>query len=83
MIPLKDRVIVLPERQDEFQTAAGIHVLDDFAEPSIGRVKFVTPESDFAPEDVVIFSPLSGSRLDHAGEHYLVLREDDILAVWE
>lgn len=83
MIPLKDRIIVKPEQQDEYQSASGLYVADHDAQSSIGRVKFVGEDSQFQPNDVVIFSPLMGSRMDHDGESYLVLREDDILAVWE
>ena len=83
MIPLKDRIIVKPEAQQTFTTDAGIVGLDEYTPPGIGRVKFVGEASLFQPEDVVIFSPVDGSRLDHDGEQYLVLKEDDILAVWE
>lgn len=83
MIPLKDRVIVKPEYSDESKSDGGLHLPDHDQYRVVGRVVSVGHVSEIAPDDVVIFSPLAGSRLDHDGESYLVLREDDILAVWE
>lgn len=83
MIPLKDRVIVRPERQDEYETASGLYVADDGAQNVIGTVISVGDVPDLAPDDVVIFAPSAGSRLDHDGQSYLVLHGDDILAKWE
>lgn len=83
MIPLKDRVIVRTEDQTESRTEAGLHVIDEGAKRVIGTVISVGHVTEIKPNDVVIFSPFAGSRLDHEGESLLVLREEDILAVWE
>lgn len=83
MIPLKDRVIVKTADQTESRTDAGLHVIDEGAKRVIGTVISVGHVSEIRPDDIVIFSPHSGSRLDYDGESYLVLREEDILAVWE
>lgn len=83
LVPLKDRVIVQPEHQGEYETASGLYVADDGALPAIGTVVSVGAVDAVAVDDVVIFSPLAGSRLDHAGASLLVLKADDILAIWE
>lgn len=83
MIPLKDRVIVQTEHQADYQTASGLHVIDEEPQRVIGRVVSVGHVSDVKPDDIVIFSPLCGSRMDHDGDSFLVLREEDILAVVE
>lgn len=83
MIPLKDRVIVKTEPQDEYTTDSGLYVADDGAQEVIGTVVACGPNDDVKPDDVVIFSPSAGRFFDYDGERYLALRTDDILAVVE
>lgn len=83
MTPLKDRVIVKTEPQDEYTTDSGLYVADHGAQQVIGTVVSVGMVSDVKSDDVVIFSPFAGQRMEHEGQSFLVLREDDILAVVE
>ena len=83
MTPLQDRVIVKVERQREFTSDAGLYVTDDDAPDVIGTVIACGRVTEVQPEDVVIFPPSAGQRLEHEGTDYLVLREDELLAVVE
>lgn len=83
MIPVGDRVIVKTAPQDEYTTASGLYVADDEAQESIGTVIACPPNGDVKPDDVVIFSPISGRFFDYDGERYLALKSDEILAVVE
>ena len=92
--PLHDRVIV--ERlEDELKTAGGILIPDNAKEkPSRGLVVAVGPgkkcdktgeccKLDVKVGDKVLFGKYSGSEVKHDGKEYLVMREDDIIAVEE
>lgn len=86
MIPLKDRVIVKPVTQKEYTTDSGLYVADDHAAETaenMGWVVATHERSAVKVDDVVIFSPEAGLPLEHDGEVYRVLKEDDVLAVWE
>lgn len=89
--PLGDRIIIELVEEEE-KTASGI-VLPDTAKekPQQGRVVSVgsgrvadngskiTPEVEAG--NIVIFAKFAGTELKYEGKDYLVLREDDILAV--
>lgn len=79
-----DRVLVAPISQKEHVTESGILALDQDAPDVMGRV-VVCPQSnaDVKVDDVVLFSPFAGQRLDYEGEKYLMLRAEEILGVWE
>lgn len=86
MTPLKDRVIVKPVTQQEYTTESGLYVADDHAADTaevMGTVVSVCDGACVQADDVVIFSPQAGLPLDYDGARYRVLKEDDILAVWE
>lgn len=89
--PLQDRVLI--ERvQEEEKTAGGIIIPDSAKEkPQEGIVKAtgkgrvseggkVTP-LDVAEGDRVLFGKYSGTDVTLDGKEYVILREDDILAV--
>ncbi|MBY7142411.1 co-chaperone GroES [Virgibacillus sp. NKC19-3] len=89
--PLGDRVIIELVEQEE-QTASGI-VLPDSAQekPQEGKViavgsgKVTDNGEKVAPEvaqgDEIIFSKFAGTEVKYDGKEYLILRENDILAV--
>lgn len=83
MIPIGDRVIVRTERQDEYETASGLYVADDEAREVVGTVIACPPGLDVKPDDVVIFSPISGRFFEYDGGRYLAIQADDILAIVE
>jgi len=91
--PLHDRVIV--KRVEETRTSPGGIVIPDTAaeKPSRGEVIAVgkgkiLESGEVRPLDVkagdeVLFGKYSGSEVKVDGEEVVVLREDDILAVFE
>jgi chaperonin GroES len=93
MKPLADRIIVQRVEAEE-KTKGGI-VLPDTAKekPQQGKVVAVGPgkmlESGersaltVKEGDTVLFSSYSGNEVTIDGEAYLIMREDDVLAVFE
>ena len=89
--PLGDRVIIELVEQEE-KTASGI-VLPDSAQekPQEGKVvaigsgrvndKGEKVALEVAEGDRIIFSKFAGTEVKYEGAEYLILREDDILAV--
>lgn len=88
--PLGDRVVIELVEQEE-KTASGI-VLPDSAQekPQEGKVVSVGSGSIVNGErvalevkegDRIVFSKFAGTELKYEGKEYLILRENDILAV--
>lgn len=89
--PLGDRIIVKPIEAEEV-TTGGI-VLPDTAKerPQQGEVIAVGPGKtldngtvcpiDVKPGDKVIYSKYGGTEVKVSGIEYVILREDDILAI--
>lgn len=88
--PLGDRVIIELVEQEE-KTASGI-VLPDSAQekPQEGKVISVGSGSvvdgqkialEVKEGDKVIFSKFAGTEVKYDGNEYLILRENDILAI--
>lgn len=89
--PLGDRVIIELVEQEE-KTASGI-VLPDSAQekPQEGKVvaigsgrvndKGEKVALEVAEGDRIIFSKFAGTEVKYEGTEYLILREDDILAI--
>lgn len=93
MIPLHDRVVVMPS-EAETTTAGGIVIPDtaDKDKPmkgtieSIGNGKYVDGKLQplqVKKGDKVLFGKYAGTNVKLNGKEYLVMREDDILAVLE
>lgn len=93
MRPLHDRVLV--KRLEAEETASGGIVIPDTAKekPQKAEVKAVgngklLESGERVPVDVkegdrILFGKYSGSEVKIDGEEYLILREDEILAVLE
>jgi chaperonin GroES len=91
--PLHDRVVV--KRMEEERTSAGGIVIPDSAteKPSRGKVISVgngkiAENGDVRPLDVkagdeVLFGKYSGTEIKIDGEELLVMREDDIMGIFE
>lgn len=90
--PLGDRVIVA--RNDEEKVTEGGIVIPDTAskdKPMMGKVLAVGPGAltdkgerravGVKQGDKILFGKYAGSEVEYNGEHYLVLREDDIMAI--
>jgi len=90
--PLHDRVIV-KRLEEEKKSAGGIIIPDNAAEkPVKGEILAVGPGKkddsgknialDLKVGDVVLFGKYSGSEVKVDGEDLLVMREDDVIAVF-
>ncbi|GGL62847.1 co-chaperone GroES [Sporolactobacillus putidus] len=91
--PLGDRIVIEPQEKEE-KTASGIVLPDSAKEkPQEGRVVAVgagkvsdTGERialDVKEGEKVLFSKYAGTEVKYDGKTYLVVRQDDILAVIE
>ena len=84
--PLADRVLVEPVAA-ETQTASGIYIPDNAKEkPQKGTVVAVgkgTKDHEMTVKvgDTVLYGKYSGTELKLDGGEYLIMREDDILAI--
>lgn len=84
--PLSDRVLVEPQAA-ETKTASGIIIPDSAKEkPLQGKVKAVGKgnkdhEMTVKVGDLVLYGKYSGSELNFEGKDYLIMREEDILAI--
>ena len=84
--PLADRVLVEPMAA-ETQTASGIFIPDTAKEkPQRGTVVAVgNGKKDHSMTvkegDVVLYGKYAGTELKFEGKDYLIMREDDILAI--
>ena len=89
--PLHDRVLVT--RLDEGEQRSGGIIIPDSAKEkpqqaevkAVGNGKLLDSGERVAPEvkpgDRILFGKFSGSEIKIQGEEYLILREDEILAI--
>ena len=91
--PLHDRILVR-RLEGEEKTAGGIIIPDTAQEkPQKGKVIAAGPgkvdedgkevKMSVKKGDVVLFSKYAGTEIKIDGEEHLIMREDDILAVFE
>ena len=84
--PLADRVLVEPSAA-ETKTSSGIIIPDTAKEkPQKGNIVAVGPGTKDNPitvkiGDVVLYGKYSGTELNHEGKDYLIMKENDILAI--
>jgi chaperonin GroES len=84
--PLSDRVLVEPQAA-ETKTASGLYIPDSAKEkPQQGKVIAVgkgKKDHDMTVKkgDIVLYGKYSGSELKLDGKDYLIMREEDILAI--
>jgi chaperonin GroES len=88
--PLYDRIVI--KRLEEERTSGGIVIPDTAAEKPIrGKVSAVgggkvlengdVRKLAVKVGDIVLFGKYSGTEIKMDGEDYLVMREDDVLAI--
>ncbi len=91
--PLHDRILVERLEQEE-KTAGGIIIPDNVKEkPTKGKIVAVGNGSkdekgniiplDVKKGDVVLFAKWGGTEVSHDGKEYLIMKESDILAVFD
>ncbi len=91
--PLNDRILV-KRVEEEKKTKAGIIIPDSAKEkPAEGKViaaghgklndKGERVALEVKEGDTVLFSKYSGTEVKLEGEEYLIMREDDVLAIIE
>jgi chaperonin GroES len=84
--PLADRVLVEPQ-EAETKTSSGIYIPDSAKEkPQQGKIVAVgkgKKDYDMTVKigDIVLYGKYSGSELKLDGKEYLIMREDDVLAI--
>ena len=91
--PLQDRILV--KRVDEEETTSGGIIIPDTAKekPQEGKVISVGPgktldsgqiaEPGVKAGDRILFSKYAGSDVDVDGDEHIIIREDDVLAIFE
>ncbi len=84
--PLHDRIVI--KRMEEKKTAGGIVIPDTISDKSQrGVVKAVSKFEDSEKKqqlkvgDIVLFGKYSGTEIDINGNEYLIMKEEDIMAV--
>ena len=84
--PLADRVLVEPAAA-ETKTSSGIIIPDTAKEkPQKGNIVAVGPGTKENPVtlkvgNVVLYGKYSGTELNYEGKDYLIMKENDILAI--
>lgn len=84
--PLADRVLIEPQ-EAETKTASGIIIPETAKEkPQQGKVVAVgngKKDHDMTVKvnDIVLYGKFAGTELKHEGKEYMIMREDDILAI--
>jgi chaperonin GroES len=84
--PLSDRVVVEPQAA-ETKTASGLYIPDSAKEkPQQGKVVAVGKgkkdhEMTVKVGDIVLYGKYAGNELKLDGKDFLIMREDDILAI--
>jgi chaperonin GroES len=93
LVPLSDRIVIIPLKQDEV-TSSGLVIPDTAKEkPQQGEVVAVGPGArdesgkvnalDVKVGDRVLFGKWSGSEVKIDGEDLLIMKESDILGILE
>ncbi len=82
--PLKDRVFVSYSEEME-KTSGGIYIPEAAKEkPQKGKIEAVGSEvKSLKAGDFVLFDKYSGSKINIDGTDYLIVKEEDILGVFE
>jgi len=84
--PLSDRVVVTPQ-EAETKTSSGIYIPDSAKEkPQQGKIVAVgkgKKDHDMTVKvgDTVLYGKYAGTELKLDGNDYLIMREDDVLAI--
>lgn len=86
--PIGDKVLIKPGPEEE-KTKGGLIIPDAAKEPPLrGVVVAVGPGKDgnimtVQEDDYVMYGRYAGQSIEHDGEKYIIMREDDIFMVVE
>ncbi|ADC90075.1 chaperonin Cpn10 [Thermocrinis albus DSM 14484] len=94
LVPLYDKIVVKRQEEQEQRTAAGIIIPDTAKEkPQIGEVVAVGEgkllnNGQIVPlkvkvGDKVVFNKYAGTEVELDGEKYLIMSQDEVLAILE
>ena len=80
--PLADRVVAMRE-QAETKTASGLYLPDGAKEkPVVAKVVAVGKDvKEIKVGDRIVYREYAPTELKHGGQEYLVLKEEDVLAL--
>ena len=83
--PLKDRVVIRYSEEQEEKTAGGIYVPDVAKEkPQKGTVEAVGVDvKEVKAGNQVLFDKYSGSKIKIDNIEYLIVKEEDLLGIFE
>ena len=77
------RVLIRPEDQRETTRPSGLIAVTAHSPDVIGTVIAIGDGvQDVREDDVVLFTPESGQTMEFNGTKYLVVQEDELLAIW-
>ncbi|HHT38884.1 MAG: co-chaperone GroES [Acholeplasmatales bacterium] len=80
--PLKDYVVLLPEKEETKTESGIILTTDEKDKQSLGIVNNVGPEvKDLKKGDKVIYESYQGTKAKLKGEEYLIIKAEYILAL--
>lgn len=78
------RVLIRPEDQSVMVRESGLIAVSHHAPENIGTVVAVGDRvGDVKVDDIVLFTEESGQVVAYDGERFLLLYEDELLAIWE
>jgi chaperonin GroES len=82
--PLRDRVFVSYTEEAE-KTAGGLYIPEAAKEkPQKGKIESVGSEvKNLKVGDLILFDKYSGSKINMDGTDYLIVKEEDVLGVFE
>ena len=86
--PLADRVLILPTPAEEV-TAAGIIIPDSAKEKPLRGTVIATgngtkdEEMVIKKDDEVLYGKYAGTEIELEGTKYLIMRQSDVLAIFE
>ncbi len=86
--PLRDNIVIIPKEADEkTKTDTGIYLPDTASneneKPQMGEVVAVGDSDDISvsKSDLVIYNKYSGTEVSVDGKEYLIVKNEDILAI--
>ena len=85
MLKPLNEYVVLSFEKEETKTESGIIISTlDKDKPSIGKVVAVGPKVEtIKPNDKVIYQTYSGTKTKYDGNDYLIIKQENILAICE